>query len=118
MEQHIPSAGIRLLYEDGDVCEVTGKRRRTIIDLPCDPDGDNNVPPAPARGYEGEKQSICNYHAEFIPSKSFCPTLRRGLVADYNPVITAGEFEANWVNNCTLRRVSLASPLEMYILSI
>ena len=91
VEEHIPSAGLQLLYEDGDVCEVTGKRRRTIVNLPCDPNGDGDIPPVPARGYEGNKQTICNYHVEFVPNKSFCPTLRRGLVEDYNPVITAGK---------------------------
>ena len=92
LEKHIPSAGIQLIYEDGDTCEVTGKPRRTIIKLPCDPDGNDNVPPVLARGYEGEKQTICNYYAEFIPSRSFCPTLRKGLAGDYNHVITAGKI--------------------------
>ena len=92
LEEHIPSAGLQLVYEDGDVCEVTGKPRRTIISLPCDPDSNNaDIPPVPARGYEGEKQAICNYHAEFVPNKVFCPTLRRGLIQDHNPIITAGK---------------------------
>ena len=92
LEKHIPSAGIQVIYEDGDTCEVTGKPRRTIVKLPCDPDGNSDAPPVPARGYEGEKQTICNYYAEFMPSRSFCPTIRKGLMADYNPVITAGKF--------------------------
>lgn len=92
LEEHIPAAGIQLLYEDGDICEVTGKPRRTIINLPCDPNGNVDVPPLPSRGYEGEKQAICNYHAEFTPSRSFCPTLSRGLVGTFSPVITAGKI--------------------------
>ena len=91
LEEHIPSAGIQLVYEDGIVCEVTGKPRRTIIILPCDPDSNDDTAPTPARGYEGEKKAICNYYVEFTPSKSFCPTLRRGLAGNYSPLITAGK---------------------------
>ena len=91
LEKYLPSAGVQLVYEDGDTCELTGKPRRTIIKLPCDPDGNPDVPLVPARGYEGEKQAICNYHVEFMPSRSFCPTLRNGLT-DFNPVITAGKL--------------------------
>ena len=81
-----------MIYEDGDVCEVTGKPRRTIINLPCDPDNNGGVPLAPARGYEGEKQAICNYYAEFAPSRVFCPTLGGGIAGDHNPTITAGKM--------------------------
>jgi len=91
LEEHVPSAGLQLIYENGDTCEVTGKPRRTIINLPCDPDNNADMPIVPARGYEGEKQAICNYHVDFVPNKSFCPTLRKGLVQNYNPIITAGK---------------------------
>ncbi|XP_065883640.1 uncharacterized protein [Dysidea avara] len=87
LEQHIPSAGLQVVYEDGVVCEVTKKPRKTIINLPCDPDHD--VPATPSRAYEGDKQTICNYYVEFSPSKLFCPNMVRGLVADTSPVITA-----------------------------
>jgi len=90
LEQHIPSAGLQVVYEDGVMCEVTKKPRRTIIDLPCDPDRD--VPATPSRAYEGNKKIICNYYVEFSPSKLFCPSLSRGLVTNTSPVITAGKF--------------------------
>jgi len=70
---------------------VTKKPRRTIINLPCDPDQD--VQATPSRAYEGDKQTICNYYVEFSPSKLFCPSLLRGLVANTSPIITAGEFD-------------------------
>ena len=79
-----------MVYEDGVVCEVTKKPRKTIINLPCDPDHD--VPATPSRAYEGDKQTICNYYVEFSPSKVFCPNMVRGLVADTSPVITAGKL--------------------------
>lgn len=87
LEQHIPSAGLQVVYEDGAVCEVTKKPRRTIINLPCDPSRD--VPATPARAYEGDKQAICNYFVEFSPSKLFCPSLTSGLMA--NTLVTAGK---------------------------
>jgi len=90
LEQHIPSAGLQVVYEDGVMCEVTKKPRRTTIDLPCDPDRD--VPVTPSRAYEGNKQTICNYYVEFSSSKLFCPSLSRGLVTNTSPVITAGKF--------------------------
>ena len=78
LEPNIPSMGIKLVYEDGDVCEVTNRPRKTIIKLPCN--GVNFHSPEslansiyPVKAFEGVKNEICQYFVEFPPSKYGCP---------------------------------------------
>ena len=79
MEPNIPNMGIRLVYDDGDICEVTGISRKTIITLPCSNGGRQNEDKLlaqqvnPHRAYEGQKKEICHYFVEFPPSKYGCP---------------------------------------------
>lgn len=74
LEPNIPSMGIRLLYEDGDTCEVTKVPRRTIIKLPCN---QGVVYSAqnwnPQKVWEGKGKEICHYFVEFPPSQFGCP---------------------------------------------
>ena len=80
LEPNIPNMGIRLVYEEGDVCEVTRIPRKTIIKLPCsnsESQWNENQKQAhniyPRKAYEGKKKEICHYFVEFPPSKYGCP---------------------------------------------
>lgn len=77
LEPNIPSMGISLVYEDGDICEVTNIPRKTIIKLPCSKFGGGADKVAsslyPLKAFEGEKKEICHYFIEFPPSKYGCP---------------------------------------------
>ena len=75
LEPNIPGSGFKLIYEDGEICEVTNRPRRTIINLPCNPF--TNYKPQhfnPRKAWEGQKSEVCNYFIEFSPSSFGCPT--------------------------------------------
>ena len=75
LEPNIPSMGIRLVYEDGDTCEVTKVPRRTIIKLPCSQRVAYSVKNwNPQKVWEGEGKEICHYFVEFPPSRFGCPS--------------------------------------------
>lgn len=84
VEPNIPNMGIRLVYEDGDVCEVTNIPRKTIIKLPCSVGGRGSDDQLhahhvyPLRAYEGERKEVCHYFVEFPPSKYGCPMDQNG----------------------------------------
>lgn len=75
LEPNIPGRGFKLIYEDGEICEVTNRPRKTIISLPCNPF--TNYKPQhfnPRKAWEGQKSEVCNYFIEFSPSSFGCPT--------------------------------------------
>ena len=79
LEPNIPGSGFKLIYEDGETCEVTNRPRRTIINLPCNPF--TNYKPQqfnPRKAWEGQKSEVCNYFIEFSPSLFGCPTSASG----------------------------------------
>lgn len=74
LEPNIPGSGFKLIYEEGEICEVTNRPRRTIINLPCNPF--TNYKPQhfnPRKAWEGQKSEVCNYFIEFSPSSFGCP---------------------------------------------
>ena len=76
LEPNIPGSGFKLIYEDGEKCEVTNQPRRTVISLPCNPF--TNYKPqhfSPRKAWEGQKSEVCNYFVEFPPGLFGCPTL-------------------------------------------
>lgn len=74
LEPNIPSMGIRLVYEDGETCEVTKKPRRTTIRLPCSREADYSAQSLhPRQAWEGKGTEICHYYVEFPASKFGCP---------------------------------------------
>lgn len=82
LEPNIPSMGIRLVYEDGDICEVTKIPRRTIVKIPCNQRAifsSQNF--APQRAWEGKGREVCHYFVEFPASKFGCPTELEGSPA-------------------------------------
>ena len=85
LEPNIPSMGIRLVYDDGDVCEVTKIPRKTIVRLPCKEAVDFPMNTfQPRQAWEGTKKEICHYFVEFPPSQFGCPSKLDGqLVSDY-----------------------------------
>jgi hypothetical protein len=82
LQDHQPTIGFKLIYEDGETCEVTKKPRKTIISFPCDyslsiVDHDHFKP---LRAFEGDKKLICNYFVDFPPSRFGCPI-------EYNSIV-------------------------------
>ena len=75
IEPHAPGKGFKLVYEDGDVCQVTKKPRRTVISLPCASPGVQSQASTLSvrKAFEGESDAICNYFVEFPPSQFGCP---------------------------------------------
>lgn len=74
--------GIRLVYEDGDICEVTKMPRRTSIKIPCNQGAVYSQQNwTPQRAWEGKGKEICHYFIEFPASKFGCPTELRGSAA-------------------------------------
>lgn len=74
LEPNIPGSGFKLIYDDGDICEVTHRPRRTVISLPCSPF--TIYKPQhfnPRKAWEGQKSDVCNYQVEFPPSLFGCP---------------------------------------------
>ena len=83
LEPNIPGSGFKLIYEDGEICEVTNRPRRTIINLPCN--SFTNYKPQhfnPRKAWEGQKSEVCNYFIEFSPSSFGCPTLDSSTADD------------------------------------
>ena len=75
LEPNIPGSGFKLIYEDGETCEVTNRPRKTTISLPCNPF--TNYKPQhfnPRKAWEGQKSEVCNYFVDFSPSSFGCPT--------------------------------------------
>ena len=75
LEPNIPGSGFKLIYEDGETCEVTNQPRLTTITLPCNPFA--NYKPQhfnPRKAFEGQKSEVCHYFVEFSPSSFGCPT--------------------------------------------
>lgn len=105
LEPNIPSKGFRLMYEEGEICEVTKIPRRTIIKLPCSHEADYSQQNFhPKQAWEGKNKEICHYFVEFPPSKFGCPSEsmtashisvgtvttpsgHRGTTADYVPPV-------------------------------
>ena len=79
LEPNIPNMGINLVYDNGDICEVTNAPRKTIIKLPCGEDSGGSSTDRqasfihPLKAHEGKKNEICHYFVEFPPSKYGCP---------------------------------------------
>ena len=70
----LPGAGFQLMFDGGEVCEVTKKPRKTIIKFPCAADTDTDVATlSPLTAYEGEHKLVCNYFIKFPPSQLGCP---------------------------------------------
>ena len=90
IEPNVPATGLKLLLEEGETCELTKRPRRTVVTIPCDPAGPEEL--VPMRGWEGQKGDVCNYFVEFGGHKVGCP-LERGasLVTSHKPEIRAGK---------------------------
>lgn len=76
LEPNVPGSGFKLVYEDGETCEVTNQPRITTINLPCNPF--TNYKPQhfnPRKSWEGQKSEVCHYFIEFSPSSFGCPSL-------------------------------------------
>ena len=74
IEPNIPGHGFKLVYDEGETCEITKAPRKTIIKFPCNPS--INYQPEqmnPRKTWEGQKNEVCNYFVEFPPSKFGCP---------------------------------------------
>ncbi len=101
LEPNIPGHGIQLIYEEGEICEVTKIPRKTIMKLPCDEKVEypvQNFHPKQAR--EGQKKEICQYFIEFPPSKFGCPIGAHSDHAGSNSEqedVTVTNFVANLV---------------------
>ena len=93
MEANAPAQGLKLLLEDGEICELTRRPRRTIVTIPCDPSGATGPEELVARrGWEGQKSDVCNYFIEFGGHKLGCPVMRPGnLLTSRKPQIRAGK---------------------------
>ncbi len=74
IEPNIPGNGFKLIYEEGEICEITKLPRRTIIKFPCNPSV-QNIPEQmnPTKAFEGTKKDVCNYFVEFHHSQHGCP---------------------------------------------
>lgn len=93
LEPHIPGEGIKLIYEEGEICEVTKQPRVTVITLPCNPHANYKVQHLNPKGAkEGEKGEICRYYVEFPPSQFGCPVDNGGMVHAHKPEIWAGKY--------------------------
>lgn len=74
LEPHIPGEGFKLIFEEGETCEVTKRPRVTIISFPCNPSTNYKaLHLAPRLAYEGQKGDICRYYVEFPPTQFGCP---------------------------------------------
>lgn len=94
LQPHIPGEGIKLIYEEGEICEVTKQPRVTVITLPCNPHANYKVQHLnPKGGNEGQKEEICRYYVEFPPSQFGCPVDTGSLVHKHKPEIWAGKHQ-------------------------
>lgn len=110
LEPNIPSMGIRLVYENGEVCEVTKVPRKTIIKLPCAREAKfskQNLHPKQA--WEGKGKELCHYFVEFPPSMYGCPMESSGSLA--------GSFSEH-VGENTVTTVGSDAVLEPEILAV
>lgn len=83
----VAGSGFQLILDNGAICEVTSKPRRTVIRFPCDPNKEvSSSALAPLKAYEGDKKLICNYFVDFPPSQYGCPV----LLKDSDIIIEAG----------------------------
>lgn len=93
IEPNAPAQGLKLILEEGEMCELTKKPRRTIVTIPCDSSaavGPEEL--APKRGWEGQKSDVCNYFVEFGEHRLGCPVERGvSLMTSHKPVIKAGK---------------------------
>lgn len=93
LEPHLPGRGLRLVLDEGDVCEVNKKPRATIISLPCNPAANYKALHLnPRKAYEGQKSDICRYYVEFPASQFGCPLAgggSGGLMGQHGPEIWA-----------------------------
>ena len=96
LEPHIPGEGFKLIFEEGEICEVTKLPRVTVISLPCNPSTNYKAQHLnPRSAYEGQKVDICRYYVEFPQSQFGCPVdLAEGRgqlrVHQHKPEIWAG----------------------------
>ena len=75
LEPNVPGSGFKVIYEDGEICEVTNHPRRTVITLPCNPFASYKPQHFnPRKAWEGQKSEVCNYFVEFSPSSFGCPS--------------------------------------------
>ena len=78
LEPNVPGSGFKLIYEDGEICEVTHRPRKTTIALPCSPFTIYKAQHFnPRKAWEGQKSDVCSYFVEFPPSSFGCPVLSR-----------------------------------------
>ncbi len=74
IEPNIPGNGFKLIYDEGEVCELTKTPRKTIIKFPCYPNVQYKPEQMnPTKAFEGQKKDVCNYFIEFSPSQFGCP---------------------------------------------
>ncbi len=74
IEPNIPGYGFKLIYEEGEICEITKAPRRTIIKFPCNPTAQANPEQInPLKAFEGQKKEVCNYFVEFTYNRFGCP---------------------------------------------
>ena len=69
IEPNIPGHGFKLIYDEGEICAVTKKPRKTIIKFPCN--AAHHYQPEqlnPTKAFEGQKNDVCNYYVEFSQS--------------------------------------------------
>ena len=96
LEPNIPGSGFKLIYEDGETCEVTNQPRLTTITLPCNPFV--NYKPQhfnPRKAWEGQKSEVCHYFVEFSPSSFGCPT-------PFSETSSDGEQQGGIMNSKTI----------------
>ena len=77
IQENAAAYGFKLIHDNGEICDVTKKPRKTIIIFPCDPS--HVIHPtemSPLKVYEGEKKFICHYYIEFPSSQYGCPHLQ------------------------------------------
>ena len=76
LEPNIPSMGMKLIYEQGEICEVTKLPRMTIIKLPCSHEAHYSAQNFyPRQSWEGQNKEVCHYFVDFPPSKFGCPNM-------------------------------------------
>ena len=76
IEPNIPGHGFKLIYDEGEICAVTKKPRKTIIKFPCN--AAHHYQPEqlnPTKAFEGQKNDVCNYYVEFSQNQFGCPVL-------------------------------------------
>ena len=90
LEPNVPGKGFKLVFLDGDLCELTNKPRVMTVSLPCGPN--THYKPGqikPSRASEGSKESVCRYTVDFPASRFGCPLDGQAEEGD-RPILTAG----------------------------